>query len=160
MKNKPSSSTSKANFSQAKVLIVEDNPDQWFLIQHAMQQCLGEVTPHRAETTQQALDLLNQWQYAEWEQPKLILLDLYVPRNSDGWQLLESIKAMPAPLSHIPIVMFSSSSDRSDIVKGYELGISSYLVKPSKVEDWLNFFQRLRLFWWETATLPRSGFSF
>ena len=160
MKNKLSSSTSKANFSQAKVLIIEDNADQWFLIQHAIQPCLREVTPYRAETPQQALDLLNQWQYAEWEQPKLILLDLYLPRNSDGWQLLENIKAMPAPLSHIPVIMFSSSSDRSDIVKGYELGIASYLVKPSKVEDWLDFFQRLRLFWWETATLPRSGFSF
>ncbi|QHV93823.1 response regulator [Spirosoma endbachense] len=150
----------KSNFNQAKLLIVEDNDDHWLLIQSAIRQCLIEVTVVRVSTPQQALDRLDQWQYQEWEQPKLILLDLYLPRNSDGWQLLEQIKQMPAPLSHVPIVIFSSSEDNDDILKAYQLGASSYLIKPMNAEEWLFFFRKLRSYWWETATLPRSGFSF
>ncbi|MVM35519.1 response regulator [Spirosoma sp. HMF4905] len=156
MKN--STNTANTNFKNAKVLIVEDNDDQWQIIQQAMRQCIREVTAQRVSNIEQALTLLNDWRYQEWEIPKLILLDLYLPTNSDGWQLLKFIKTMPVNFSQIPIVMLTSSADRTDIMDAYRLGISAYLVKPIEFADWLTCFRQLRIYWWETATLPQTQY--
>ncbi|GAB4016730.1 response regulator [Spirosoma sp. KCTC 42546] len=160
MKVNDTHSIIKANFRLAKVLIVEDNEDHWLLIKQAMQQVLPEVTPVRVATPGLALTLLNEWQYQEWEVPKLILLDLYLPESEDGWALLEQIKRMPSPLDQVRIVMLSSSEVPVDILKAYQLGISSYTVKPTNFPDWLTFFQELRAYWWETVSLPPTHYSF
>ncbi|AUD01800.1 response regulator [Spirosoma pollinicola] len=160
MKTNDDQSRIKANFSRAKLLIIDDNDDQWMLIRRAMQECLSEVTPIRASTPEQAIDLLSDWQFQEWEIPKLILLDLYLPDSQEGWGLLRQIKTMPSPFNHIPIVMFSSSSSAEDISTAYQLGVSSYVVKPTDFKDWLSYFQEIRSYWWETITLPPIQYTF
>ena len=149
----------KANFNRAKVLIVEDNDDHWTLMKNAMQQCLPEVTPVRVDTPAQALALLNDWSTQEWEIPKLIFQDLYLPDRTDGWYLLQQIKNMPFPCNQIPVVILSSSNDRTDIEEAYQRGSSSYLIKPSTFAGWLAYFQEVRSYWWETVTLPPVRFS-
>lgn len=154
MKTNSESSTRKANFRRAKILIVDDNKDHWLVIQKAIRETLPEVTPVWVDTPRQALVLLQEYSYQEWEIPKLILLDLYLPERTDGWQLLKQIKALPSPLDHIPVVMLSSSVNDADILEAYTLGVSSYLVKPINFEDWLTYFRQIREYWWETVTLP------
>ncbi|SFF36294.1 response regulator [Spirosoma endophyticum] len=144
----------RANFSNAKVLIIENNEDQWVLMSRAWQQRLGEVTTERVATIQQAMSLLEAWRYQEWEIPKLILLDLYLPRREDGWRFMTWIKAMPASISLVPIVMLSSSADPVDIEQSYQVGISAYVVKPVDFAGWVTYFNELRFYWWETASLP------
>ena len=144
----------KENFKRAKVLIIEDSDDHWLLIKRAMQQCLSEVTPVRAVSPQEALAFLQEWQHQEWEIPKLIIQDLYIPNRMDGWQLLRQIRQMPVPFCQIPVIMLSSSDDRNDITEAYALGASSYLVKPTTFDSWLTYFQELRTYWWETVSLP------
>lgn len=125
-----------------------------------MRQCISEVTAQRVSTIEQALTLLEDWRYQEWEIPKLILLDLYLPTNVDGLQLLRQIRAMSAPISKIPIVMLTSSTDRTDIEEAYQLGISAYMVKPIEFADWLTCFCQLRTYWLETVTLPPIQYRF
>ena len=78
--------TIKANFKRAKLLIIEDNPDHWTLTRRALQECLPEVVAVHIDTPKQALKLLNDWVTQEWELPKLILQDLYMPDRADGWR--------------------------------------------------------------------------
>ncbi len=151
---------SNANYKQNKILFIDDNDDHWDLIRSTLNQCLPLATIVRAASSQQAQTLLEQWQYQEWEHPKLILLDLYLPENQDGWNLLEQIKAMPAPLSKIPVVMFSSSDSRADIRTAYQLGVSAYMIKPVSFEDWLSHFQTFCLYWWKTASLLPTQYTF
>ncbi|GAB4041782.1 response regulator [Spirosoma jeollabukense] len=148
-----------ANFKRAKILVIEDNEDHWMLVKNAMQHCLSEVTTVWAQTPDQAMDLLNDWSIQEWEIPKLILLDLYMPAREDGWHLLKQIKAMPGPCSQIPIVVLSASDHPADIADAYQRGGSSYMVKPTTIAEWLTYFQELRNYWWETVTLPPMRFS-
>jgi two-component system response regulator len=61
-------------------------------------------------------------------QPRLVLLDLHLPTMS-GHEVLKRIKTDPA-ISHIPVVMITTSSDERDIATSYKLGANSYLVKP------------------------------
>jgi CheY-like chemotaxis protein len=159
MKNNHEKSKIKANFSQANVLVTDDNDDHWVMIQKAMQECLPEITPIRSASPQQTLTLLNEWRHQEWEIPKLMLLDLYMPNREDGLNLLRQIKDMPAPLNQIPIVMLSSSAMSSDVMEAYRLGVSSYLVKPTTFDQWLAYFRELRAYWWETTTLPPLHFT-
>lgn len=154
MKSSPDQLRIKANFKRAKVLVIEDSDDHWLLIKRAMQQCLSEITPVRAVSPQEALTFLHEWQHQEWEIPKLIIQDLYLPNRVDGWQLLRQIRQMPVPFCQVPIIMLSSSNDCNDIMEAYALGASSYLVKPTTFDDWLTYFQELRIYWWETVSLP------
>ncbi|GAB4024916.1 response regulator [Spirosoma koreense] len=149
----------RINYKHAKILIIEDNDDHWTLIKSALQQSLPEVTAVRANGPREALALLTDWVTQEWELPKLILQDLYLPNRADGWDLLKQIKALPASCNRIPLVMFSSSTEQSDIEDAYQYGVSSYLVKPIAFTDWVDYFNELRNYWWDTVTLPPIQFS-
>lgn len=149
----------KANFTQAKVLLVEDKDDHYLLIERAMKEYLPEVSLVRVSTPVEALSLLDDWCTQEWEMPKLILQDLYLPTREDGWHLLGKIKSMPAPGNQIPVIILSSSDYREDIEEVYQRGGTSYLVKPVSFMEWQAYFQELRAYWWETVTLPPLQFS-
>ncbi|GEM_PF-208041 len=60
--------------------------------------------------------------------PLLILLDINLPDIS-GIDLLTLIKS-DKDLSNIPVVILTGSNEDLDIQKSYDLGASSYLVKP------------------------------
>jgi CheY-like chemotaxis protein len=151
--------TIKTNFNRAKLLIVEDNPDHWLIMKKAMDQCLTEVAPVLATNAQQVMTMLDEWHSQEWDAPKLILLDLYLPERADGWALLRQIKSMPSPCNQIPVIILSGSNDSADIADSYQFGSSSYIVKPKDFSGWLTYFKELRIYWWETVTLPPLQFS-
>ncbi|RYF74405.1 MAG: response regulator, partial [Cytophagaceae bacterium] len=144
----------RANFKRARILVVEDNDDYWVLIQRAMLQMMPEVIPVRASSRDQAHDLLSEWSRDEWNMPKLVLLDLYLPERNQGWQVLSDIRGLTAPFNQVPVVMLSSSSVQADISEAYRRGSSSYLIKPTVFTEWLDYFKQLRTYWWETVTLP------
>ncbi|MBO0951291.1 response regulator [Fibrella forsythiae] len=150
----------RANFKRARILVVEDNDDYWVLIQRAMLQMLPEVVPIRAASRDQAHDLLAEWSRDEWDMPKLVLLDLYLPERNQGWQVLSDIRGLTAPFNQVPVVMLSSSNMQADISEAYRRGSSSYLVKPTVFTEWLDYFKQLRTYWWETVTLPPMRLAF
>ena len=152
-------SATYTNFKNARLLVIEDNPDHAVIINKAIEQCLPEVKLVLTSTEEEALDYLNHCQQEEWDTPKLILLDLYLPNRENGWRLLVKIKAMVGTLSKVPVVLLSSSDNRSDIAEAYDRGCSSYLVKPKEFDGWLDYFKTLRTYWWETVTLPKPGVS-
>jgi CheY-like chemotaxis protein len=147
------------NFKNARLLLIEDNPDHCVIIENALRHCLPEIKLLVVTTEADALDYFEQCRLIEWELPKLILLDLYLPDRENGWRLLDYIKQMPAAFSKIPVVLLTSSSDRNDVAEGYDRGCSSYLVKPGSLDDWMAYFQTLRSYWWETVTLPKPSIS-
>jgi CheY-like chemotaxis protein len=160
MKNQSSTSPAlRDNFRNANLLLIEDNPDQGKLMKDTIKQCLPEVKTVLVSSETDALFFLNECRNEEWNYPKLILLDLYLPERQNGWRLLEQIKAMPAAMGKIPVVLLSQSSNQQDILEAYQRGCSSYLVKPRLAADWLRYFQSLRTYWWETVTLPKVEIS-
>ena len=142
------------NFKNTSLLVIEDNPDQGKLMQVLIGQCLPEVNTALVSSAEEALLFLDECRTEEWNFPKLILLDLYLPERQQGWQLLEQIRAMPGAMGKIPVVLQSQSSCQADVVGAYLRGCSSYLVKPQLSADWQRYFQSLRTYWWETVALP------
>ena len=141
-----------ANRSQT-ILIVEDNPDHQVLLRYVIQRSLTNTTPIFTNSADQAVDYLNECVLSKMPPPKIILLDLYLPKAESGWQFLNHVKQMPAHLRP-PVVVLSVSKDDDDIAEAYRLGASSFISKPVGEGQWLAYFDTIRRYWWETVVLP------
>ncbi|GAB2570376.1 response regulator [Spirosoma areae] len=151
--------TSRENFKNATLLIIDDSSDHRVIIANAARQCLPEVRIILVASEEEAVAYFDTCRLEEWDVPKLILLDLYLPDRTTGWRLLEQIKAIPTALGKIPVVLLSNSTSPADIAEAYERGCSSYIIKPGNFDNWLEYFRTLRSYWWETVTLPKAGVS-
>jgi two-component system KDP operon response regulator KdpE len=60
------------------------------------------------------------------EQPDLVLLDILLPRDMDGYETCRRIREFSA----VPIVMLTAKAREADKLKGFEVGADDYLTKP------------------------------
>ena len=74
----------------------------------------------------------------------LILLDLNLP-DMPGTAILARVKADPAT-AHIPVIVLTTTDDRSEIDRCYELGANVYVTKPVDYESFANAIRQLGLF--------------
>jgi len=68
-----------------------------------------------------------------------------MPRKS-GLDTLTEMKADPR-LACTPVVVFSTSSNEADIRKSYQLGASSYVVKPIGLPELVSAVSLMRAYW-------------
>jgi CheY-like chemotaxis protein len=84
--------------------------------------------------------------------PGLILLDLKMPRRN-GFEALEEIRADPE-LRGIPVVILTTSGADEDVVRGYRLGVNSYIRKPVTFDGLVEAMSGLGRYWFEIVELP------
>ncbi len=137
------------------VLVVEDNPDHQVLLRYVIQRSLTNTTPVFTDSADQAMAYLTSCVNNNLTPPKLVLLDLYLPKAEHGWQFLRHVKQMPATMRP-PVVVLSVSREEDDIAQAYQLGASSFISKPIGQAEWLTYFETIRRYWWETVTLPNQ----
>lgn len=87
--------------------------------------------------------------------PRLVLLDLKMPKV-DGLEVLKAIRADES-LHGLPVVMLTSSAEESDLVRSYELGVNSYIVKPVDFTRLSDEVARLGYYWVIMNRLPEIG---
>ena len=134
--------------SLKRILLVEDSPRDAELMLDALEenQLANEVVHLRDGAD--ALDYLyRRGTFADRAdgQPALMLLDLKLPKV-DGLEVLARIKGDPRT-RHIPIVILTSSKEQADVVKSYQLGVNSYIVKPVNFESFTAAVQELGMYW-------------
>ena len=83
---------------------------------------------------------------------KLVLLDLRLPRV-DGLEVLKRIRS-DERTRLLPVVVLTSSQEESDLVRAYDLGANSYLVKPVESEMFMKAVAELGLYWMLLNKLP------
>lgn len=86
--------------------------------------------------------------------PGLILLDLNMPRM-DGREALRVIKSDPE-LRRIPVVVLTTSKAEEDIVRSYDLGVNSVIIKPVAFSSLVNIMRVLEMYWFEIVELSAS----
>ncbi len=138
------------------ILMADDDEDDRLLAKHAL------ATARLANDLRFVFDgeelmeyLRHQGRYSEPDcapRPGVILLDLKMPRK-DGREALAEIKADPA-LRTIPVVVLTSSRAEEDILRSYELGVNSFIVKPVTFEGLVNVMRALGKYWFEIVELP------
>ena len=77
--------------------------------------------------------------------PSVVFLDLELPKVS-GHEILRRMKA-DEKTRDIPVVIMTSSREKVDIDRCYELGANSYVVKPIGFEDYSRVVKELKLYW-------------
>jgi CheY-like chemotaxis protein len=114
------------------ILLVEDDLAHIEIIKRTFEESRLANRLLSVEDGQEALDYLHRkGKYndnVKFPMPNLILLDLRLPKV-DGLEVLKTIKA-DQKLAVIPVVILTTSSAESDMVKAYEWHANSYLVKP------------------------------
>lgn len=86
--------------------------------------------------------------------PKIILLDLKLPKM-DGIEVLQKIRSNDLTRK-LPVVMLTSSKEEKDIVKSYDLGVNSYIVKPLDFNDFAKAIGDIGLYWVVMNQSPRN----
>jgi CheY-like chemotaxis protein len=87
--------------------------------------------------------------------PKLVLLDLKMPKV-DGIEVLQQLRSDDA-MRGVPVVVLTSSAEESDIVRSYELGVNSYLVKPVDFARFMDVVADAGLYWAVLNRVPRDA---
>ena len=132
-----------------EVLLVEDNPNDVELTLHAFEKNNLTNKIKVVRDGAEALDyLFSEGEYAgsgASPMPRLILLDLKLPKR-DGMEVLREIRA-DERTKHVPVVVLTSSQQESDIVKTYELGVSSYIVKPVDFDQFTEAVRTMGFYW-------------
>ncbi|RQG96582.1 response regulator [Natrarchaeobius chitinivorans] len=137
------------NDNKPDVLLVEDNPGDIRLIQVGIQQAGFGVRLHKTTDGVEAVDFLNN---KGTPCPDLVLLDLNLPRK-DGLDILEDIRSH-SELSHLPVLILTSSTASEDIRACYEQQANAYLTKPDDPESLVELIQSVERFWFEKVQLP------
>ncbi|OZI60525.1 response regulator [Bordetella genomosp. 11] len=130
------------------ILLVEDNPNDIELTLTALRQCniANEVVVLRDGA--EALDYVyRRGAHAARPlgEPSVILLDLKLPKV-DGLEVLERIKS-DNDHKQIPVVMLTSSKEEKDLVRSYQSGVNSFVVKPVEFSAFFEAIRNLGMFW-------------
>ena len=138
-----------AHVDPVEILLVEDDPNDVELALHALKKNYLNNPIEIARDGAEALEFIfgngaNAHRPSQ-HRPKVILLDLKLPKI-DGLEVLKRLKSDPETRS-IPVVVMTSSREECDIVKSYQLGVNSYIVKPVDFEQFAEAVRQLGLYW-------------
>jgi len=141
------------------MLLVEDDPDDILLIQHAFAKA-SLVNPLKiVRDGEEAVKYLSGSEdYSDrsrYPLPSLVLLDLKLPRKS-GLEVLQWLRQQPN-LKQIPVIVLTSSKESSDVRRAYELGANSYLVKPVGFEGLLELVKSIGMYWMILSKTPEPS---
>lgn len=136
-----------------EVLLVEDSPGDVRLTQEAFADAKMSNNLQVVNDGIEAMRFLRREEpYQEARLPDLILLDLNMPRM-DGREVLAEL-AGDHELSHIPVVVLTSSAAEEDIVRSYELNANCYITKPVDLDQFLAVIAKIDDFWLRVVKLP------
>lgn len=143
------------NNQEMQILLVEDNPNDAELTMDALKESHLVNRVQWVKDGAEALEVLfanGSDSAAESRRLKLVLLDLRLPRV-DGLEVLRALRA-DKRTRWLPVVVMTSSHEESDMVRAYDLGANSYLVKPVESEAFMTAAKQLGLYWMLLNKMP------
>jgi CheY-like chemotaxis protein len=75
-----------------------------------------------------------------------------MPRK-DGREALKEIKTNPN-LRNIPVVVLTTSKAEEDILRTYDLGVNSFIIKPVTFDGMVDVIKTIGKYWFELVELP------
>jgi CheY-like chemotaxis protein len=116
----------------SKILYVDDDHDDVFFLRESLSCFSSGAALVCSSNGEDAVEYLNS--VPESELPDLIILDLNMPRW-DGRQTLHYLKAH-ARFASIPVIILSTSENKTDMEACKKLGALSYLQKPNHFDGY------------------------
>lgn len=139
------------------ILIADDDAEDRMLLQEAFDESRLKNQIQFVENGEELMDYLNNRNRfsdkSKFPAPGLILLDLNMPKK-DGREALKEIKE-DEMLRLIPIVVLTTSKAEEDILKTYDMGVSSFITKPVTFDSLVDVMKTLSKYWFEIVELPK-----
>jgi len=137
------------------ILMVDDDQEDFHLVQEALELKHLKVDLYWAEDGYEAMNFLaRRGVYKDAPTPDLILLDLNMP-GKNGFEVLRDLKAHPK-YRKIPVVILTSSRDQKSVSRGYNIGASSFMLKPMSFDELADAMQSLCEYWFGLVQLPKG----
>jgi len=138
------------------ILLVEDNPDDAFLVSTAVERTLAGIRVLLVKNGQEAIRYLGgESPYEDRSRhpfPDLILLDLKMP-VMNGFEVLDWIRSKPG-LRRLPVIVLTGSLLPEDTQRAYEAGANSYLIKPLDFDGMMRTIKNMGDFWLSGTQFP------
>ena len=128
----------------SKILVIDDDTAINELIKVNLELAGHEVM--------QAYDGTTGFALCKQEMPALVILDVMMP-EVDGFTVAQRIRKNENT-KEIPILMLTALSQINDKVKGFNIGVDDYLVKPFEMEE---LQVRVRALLKRTRQIPESA---
>lgn len=145
-------------YREVEILLVEDNPDDEFLIMRALRKHKVSNKVHIVRDGEEALDFLfcrGAYEQSDCRRNlKLVLLDLKLPKIS-GLEVLAIVK-QEAATKHIPVVLLTSSNLQEEMLKAYVDGVNSFLQKPVDFDQFDELIRQVGFYWMRVNKHPEQ----
>lgn len=126
---------------ELKILLVEDNIIEILKLKRAIENLGMSHEVLEAENGEIALDSIKQ----EEINPDIVLLDLNMPKMN-GLEFLAKVRNDES-MRHLPIIILSTSNNNRDLMEAYKLGVSGYILKPLKYDDYVKKIEFTLQYW-------------
>ena len=128
------------------ILLVEDNPGDIRLAREALKEGNIDGTLHVVRDGLEAFQFLRREnKFQDAAKPDLVLLDLHMP-GKNGFDTLSDIKKEPA-LHRIPVIVLTTSKERDDILRAYDLHANCFITKPIDMGQFIDIVKEIINFW-------------
>jgi len=126
------------------ILLIEDDPGHAKLIEKNVRRAgVANEIRHMADGTSAMSFLFDRGELPKGD-PLLVLLDLNLPDMS-GTDILARIKD-DAQLKRTPVIVLTTTDDKMEIERCYDLGCNVYITKPVEYENISSAIRQLGLF--------------
>jgi two-component system response regulator len=140
------------------IVMADDDADDRALLRDAFREAQVENRLEFVADGRELLDFLRKCaqrrERGSDALPAFVLLDLNMP-HMDGIDALLEIRSDPQ-LRHVPILVFSTSTNARDVLGCYAAGANSYLVKPSSFGEFIGLARQLSDYWLGLVSLPQA----
>jgi CheY-like chemotaxis protein len=137
------------------VLMAEDNEHDIVATKRAWKKHYIANPLYIVKDGEECLDFLRKkGKYSEpgaAPRPGILLLDINMPKM-DGLSVLKEIRK-DEDLRRLPVIILTTSKAEEDRLRGYDLGVNAYVVKPVGFENFSGAVRTISLFW-QLVELP------
>ena len=137
----------KPEAPKCSVLLVDDDKD--------MLQMLSKVLTRKGYTTDTAESGSKALTKLKKDSSDIVISDVKMPRM-DGHEVLQRMRANESTRA-LPVVILTSSDMEKDINTSYDLGASSFVSKPVKIDDFKRAIVQMGLYWLVLNKSPGSA---
>ncbi len=121
---------------QQTILLVDDSENDLFLMRVAFKKANYHKPLQQVRNGEEAIAYLKgeapYFDRNKFPLPTIMLLDLNMPKKN-GFDVLAWVRAQPG-LKRLAIVILTASMRSEDVERAFDLGATSFLVKPSNLE--------------------------
>jgi CheY-like chemotaxis protein len=122
--------------AQRIILLVDDSEDDLVFMDEAFKNAKCDNPLQKVQGGEEAIAYLKgEAPYDDrnkYPLPTVMLLDLNMPRK-DGFEVLAWVRAQPG-LKRLAIIILTASMRGEDVERAFDLGATSFLVKPSSLQ--------------------------